>query len=119
MCLAVGLPIPGDTEGVGRYVGAFITLEHRVHGVAEVNAEVAISGLEQEVGSDGTYIHAFAHGLLLAAVYVAEGLHAVAYLKFGTEVKEYKALVPTLLPLKLYGDAEEEMAQAAVAVVGG
>ena len=49
---------------------------------------------------------------------MAEGFHAVAYLKFGAEVKEYEAFVPTLLPLKLYGDAEEEVAQAAVAVVG-
>lgn len=42
----------------------------------------------------------------------------MAYLKFGTEVEEHETLVPPLLPLELYGDAEEEVAQAAVAVVG-
>ena len=79
---------------------------------------VAISGLEQQVGADGAYILAFAYGLLLAVVYTSFFGYAEAYLKFGAEVKEYEAFVPTLLPLKLYGDAEEEVAQAAVAVVG-
>ena len=48
---------------------------------------------------------------------MAEGLYAVAYLELGAEVEEHDLPLPSLLPLQLYGDAEEEMAQAAAAIV--
>ena len=73
--------------------------------------------MHQQVDAYGADVHTFAYGLLLASVHMAEGLYAVAYLELGAEVEEHDLPLPSLLPLQLYGDAEEEMAQAAAAIV--
>lgn len=93
-------------------------MEERIHRVAEVNAKVSIASLEQQIGTYRAYIHAFAYSLFLASIHVTEGFYVMAYFKFRTEIEEYTSLIDPLLPFELYRYAEEEMAQAAVTIVG-
>lgn len=113
------LPVPCHAERVGRYFRSFVLLEQPVSGIAKVDADVAVTGLCQQVDADGLYVHTFAHCPLLAAVDVREGFYSVAYLKLRSGIEEYFAVSYSLLPFQQYGNAEKVVAKPASAVCGG
>ena len=111
------LPVPGNTEGVGRHFGTFILLEQTGSRIAQVQTEITISGLCQQIDTYRIDIHVFAHSLLFSAVDVGERFYAVADFNLRTYVEEkFVASSQPLLPLQCDRNTEEEMAEPAAAV---
>ena len=104
------LPVPGNTEGVGRHFGTFILLEQTGSRIAQVQTEVAISGLCQQIDTYRIDIHVFAHSLLFSAVDVGERFYAVADFKLRPSVEEERVVAP-FLPFHRDRDLEEKVAQ--------
>lgn len=84
-------------------------MEQGIHAVAHPQADAAYADLGKKVHTYGADIHAFAYGMFLAAVDVAEGLHTVANFQLRTAVgKEVTAFLEPMLPLGQDGYAEEK-----------